>query len=54
MFLSAGTCTDREIEPAVDESFVVMFEEQFAPDASRDTIPRCRAQLVIDNTVALH
>ena len=28
--LGATTGTDREVEPAVGESFVVMFEEQFA------------------------
>jgi hypothetical protein len=38
--------TDREVEPAVGESFVVMFEEQFASMRRENTIARCRAQLV--------
>jgi hypothetical protein len=29
-------CTDRKVEPAVGESFVVMFKEQVAPDPSRE------------------
>jgi hypothetical protein len=35
--LDATTGTDREVEPAAGESFVVMFEEQFGHVQSRDT-----------------
>jgi hypothetical protein len=37
---------DRQVEPAVGELFVVMFEEQFAPMRRENTIARRRAQLV--------
>jgi len=34
------------VDPAVGESFVVMFEEQFVPMRRENTIPHGRAQLV--------
>jgi hypothetical protein len=40
--LGAPTGTDREVEPAVGESFAMMFEEQFAPMPSGEhdsTVP---------------
>jgi hypothetical protein len=49
---------NRDVAPAVGESFVVMFEEQFASISRDNPIPRCRAQLVSspaggrDNTLA--
>jgi hypothetical protein len=44
--LGATTGIDREVEPAVGESFVMMSEEQFAPMRRENTMPRRRAQLV--------
>jgi hypothetical protein len=37
VFLGATTGTDREVEPAVGESFVMMFEKQFAPMRRENT-----------------
>jgi hypothetical protein len=37
--LGATTGTDREVESAVGESFVVMFEEQFASREHYSTVP---------------
>jgi hypothetical protein len=47
--LGATTGTDREVEPAVGESFVVMFEEQFAPMRREydSTVP-CPTRVVAD------
>ena len=39
--------TDREVEPAVGESFVVMFEEQFASREHDATVP-CPPHVVTD------
>jgi hypothetical protein len=39
--------TNREVEPAVGESFVVMFEEQFASREHDSTVP-CPTRVVAD------
>jgi len=39
MSSGATTGTDREVEPAVGELFVVMFEEQFASREHDSTVP---------------
>ena len=45
--LGATTGTDREVDPAVGESFVVMFEEQSAPMRRENTISRlCPTRVV--------